>query len=70
MERFYIYDCNGRIVGNPKGYRTIKGAIREQDRKGSPAWRAIWASYDARENKSDTLVSSVTSAALYMGPRP
>jgi hypothetical protein len=70
MERFYIYDCNGRIVGNPKGYRTIKGAIREQDRKGSPAWRAIWASYDARENKSDTLVSSIAAPDEYMRPRP
>lgn len=68
MERFYIYDCNGRIVGNPKGYRTIKGAIREQDRKGSPAWRAIWASYDAQENKKSTLIASVTSSEIYRGP--
>jgi len=47
---FFIFDCNGRVVGNPKGYRTIRGAIREKERKGSPAWRAIWAAHDERKN--------------------
>jgi hypothetical protein len=23
---FFIFDCNGDIVGNPKGYKTHKGA--------------------------------------------
>lgn len=61
MDRFYIRDCNGDIVGNPKGYRTMRGAMREHDRKGSPAHRAIWAAYWARKEKdpSFTLISSV-----------
>lgn len=45
---FYIFDCNGRIVGNPKGYRDIRQATKQQNMKGSPAYRAIWQAYDAR----------------------
>lgn len=26
---FFIFDCNNNIVGNPKGYRTHKGASRQ-----------------------------------------
>lgn len=26
---FFIFDCNGDIVGNPKGYKTHKGAQRQ-----------------------------------------
>ena len=46
IERFFILDCNEKIVGNPLGYATIRGAIREEKRKGSPAYRAIWAAFD------------------------
>jgi hypothetical protein len=61
MERFFIYDCEGRIVGNPKGYRTMRGAIQQQDRKNSPAWRAIWAAFDSRQDKNSALISRVTT---------
>ena len=26
---YFIYDCNGQIVGNPKGYKTHTGAQRQ-----------------------------------------
>jgi hypothetical protein len=26
VNMFFIFDCNGDIVGNPKGYKTHKGA--------------------------------------------
>jgi hypothetical protein len=60
-ERFFIFDCNGDIVGNPKGYRTIRGAIREKERRNSPANRAIWAAYDAKkkEDFNHTLIATV-----------
>ena len=48
---FYIRDCNNRIVGNPRGYRTIRGALAQQNRVGSPAFNAIWDAYYARENE-------------------
>lgn len=28
MNKFFILNCNGDIVGNKKGYATIKGASR------------------------------------------
>ena len=48
MDRFFILNCEGHIVGNPQGYATIRGAIRESERKGSPAFRAIWQSFDSK----------------------
>lgn len=27
-QNFFIFDCQGTIVGNPKGYATIRGAER------------------------------------------
>lgn len=46
--RFFIRDCNDTIVGNPAGYATMRGAARQQDNPRAPAYRAIWAAYDAR----------------------
>lgn len=39
--RVYIKDCNGEIIGNPKGYRTMKGATRE-------AWGRHYAAINAK----------------------
>ena len=64
-ERFFIFDCNDRIVGNPKGYRTIRGAVRQQNLAGSPAYRAIWAAYD--ERKKQNPMHSFVSAVRAMG---
>ena len=66
-EPFFIFDCNGRIVGNPKGYRTIKGAIQQQDRKGSPAWRAIWKAFEEKkiQDPAHTLISSIHRPGVY-----
>lgn len=30
---YYIFDCNGDIVGNPKGYHTFKGANKQANGK-------------------------------------
>ena len=43
MNKYLITDCNACIVGNPKGYRTFKGAEQQANREGS---RAIWASFN------------------------
>ena len=45
---FFIRDCNETIVGNPKGYRTMRGALIQQNKPGSPAYKAIWAAYEER----------------------
>lgn len=58
---YFILDCFGNIVGNPKGYRTIKGANREQNRRGSKAFNAIWpAFYEARKaNPEHKLIARI-----------
>ncbi|WVS24603.1 hypothetical protein PSPHG_CDS_0122 [Pseudomonas phage Psxphi15] len=33
MERYFIYDALGRKQGNPKGYKTYKGAQTQVDNK-------------------------------------
>lgn len=63
--RYYIYDCNGNIVGNPKGYRTFKGANQQQNQKGSPAYRAIWDTYyqaKQADPSAPAFVSSIKQA--------
>lgn len=46
---FFIRDCNENIVGNPKGYRTMRGADAQAYNPRKPAGRAIRAAYEARE---------------------
>lgn len=54
MSNFFIFDCNDNIVGNPKGYATIKGAIIQQNKAGSAAYNAIWNAYDKRWSSGST----------------
>lgn len=36
---YYIYDCNNKIVGNPKGYKTMKAAQSAlHNRKNKVYW--------------------------------
>ena len=49
---FFIRDCNENIVGNPKGYATMRGA-EAQTSPRKPTARAIWTAYDARELSYD-----------------
>lgn len=53
VSMFYLYDCQNRIVGNPKGYRTIIGAEREARKKGSKAYQQIWSAFYAHEHPTD-----------------
>ena len=45
---FFIRDCNENIVGNPKGYATMRGA-QAQTSPRKPAGRAIRDAFDARD---------------------
>ena len=59
---YFIYDCNGNIVGNPKGYRTYNGAERQQNSKKSIAYKAIWDAYYLKAPNpanNDRLVCSI-----------
>ena len=61
---FYIFDTNKNIVGNIKGYRTIKGAIREAENNKSKAHKAICQAFEVAKNsdkRQHRLVYSVGS---------
>lgn len=45
---YFIYDCTGAIVGNPKGYHTFKGANRQANGK-TKLMGQLWRKY--LENK-------------------
>ena len=53
-DNFFIFDCNGDIVGNPNGYKTMSAALSQQNRPGSAAYKAIWAAFDARTAAGST----------------
>jgi len=54
MSNFFIFDCNDNIVGNPKGYPTIKGAIIQENKSGSKAYNAIAKAYSERKALGST----------------
>lgn len=54
MHRFYIFDCYGQTVGNPKGYRTHKGAERQASMKTSKAYGQIWRAYWSKQDTDPT----------------
>ena len=43
---YYIFDCTGIIVGNPKGYRTNKGASIQANSWRSSTYKAIWNAFE------------------------
>lgn len=57
---YFIFDCFGNIVGNPRGYRTYKGARIQANTPNSTARKAILDSY-AKQTLRDgnNLVSQI-----------
>ena len=60
---FYILDCNSKLVGNPKGYRTMRGAIIQADSRKSKVHKELWYTHDNWFLKDPNLylVYSITS---------
>lgn len=60
-DNFFIFDCEGNIVGNPKGYRTMKGAQRQQNSHNSKVYRQLWGAYENRTGAAleSNLVSKI-----------
>lgn len=40
--KYFIYDCHGHIVGNPKGYATFRGASRIESGRNSEVRALLW----------------------------
>jgi outer membrane lipopolysaccharide assembly protein LptE/RlpB len=58
MARYFITDCNGKLAGNVKGYRTFRGA--EQQANGKTKLRdVLWDTFYAREDKANNLVCAI-----------
>lgn len=55
--RFFIRDCENRIIGNPKGYATWHGAHREANH--GKANRQAWANYVVRQNRDNRILWSI-----------
>ena len=36
--KYYIFDCYGQLIGNPKGYRTFRGAAIQEKRLYPLCW--------------------------------
>ena len=49
---FVILDCNDQIVGNAKGYRTLRGANAQVNNRGSKIKNLLWARYTEKEHSS------------------
>lgn len=49
--RYFIRDCEGRIIGNPKGYDTYKGASRQANhgKANRQAWNAYAVRFDPKK---------------------
>ena len=60
--RFFIFDCHGQIVGNPKGYRTHKGASRQAHTRSLQD--LIWQRFYNRTDKSTTRVWEIYSLGV------
>lgn len=43
---FFIYNCFGGIVGNPKGYRTMRGAKAQADSVRTKVGKALLFAHD------------------------
>lgn len=58
---FFIYDCNDNVIGNPKGYRTMRGAKQQVYSSRTKIHRQIWDAYYAKKatGSDDRGVSSI-----------
>ena len=66
--RYYIFDCNGKMIGNPFGYKTHSTAEAQTERKGYTVHQAIWRAFSqARaKNPNQTLVHSIKAGGMLL----
>ena len=44
-DRYYIFDCNGKMVGSPAGYKTVGAATTQTNRKNASIYIQIWRAF-------------------------
>ena len=60
---YYIIDCNRKLAGNPKGYRTHRGA-EHQCNANTRIRTELWNKFYQREDKSIRTVYRIVGEAL------
>ena len=61
---FYIFDCNGSLVGNPDGYSRYSDVSRVVHNKRTRIHKHIWNTFENRPNKSNNLVWETAKLSL------
>lgn len=56
VSRYYIFDCNNDLVGNPDGYLTYSRAAAVVNRKGYSLDCLIWQRFYKKVKTSPTSV--------------
>jgi hypothetical protein len=59
--RYFIFDCQLNPVGNPKGYRTHRGAMQQASAKNSKLKYKLWQALEncRKEYPSHSLVYKI-----------
>jgi hypothetical protein len=60
---YFIYNCHGHTVGNPKGYKTFRGAAWVEKRHKGALWKTY---FDYRDKGGmDNTVSWIKQGAYH-----
>jgi hypothetical protein len=62
--RYVLRDCQGKVIGNPKGYAKASHANAVMARSKGSAARAAWTAYHLRQDTSKPLVWSLKLEAV------
>jgi hypothetical protein len=65
-DNYYIFDCNGQMLGNPSGYKTHSAASAQTNRKDATVYIRIWRAFRTAKalNPSFNLVCSIKQGAV------
>jgi hypothetical protein len=65
-KRFYIFDCNNKMLGNPFGYKTHGAAQAQTSRRGGTVRSYIWHAFNKGKlaDPDCTLVYSIKIGEL------
>lgn len=50
--RYFLFDCQLNPVGNPKGYRTHRGAMQQAEARNSKVKPLLWQAFHAWRDKN------------------
>lgn len=62
---YFIYDCNGQVCGNSKGYATYKGAEAQANSTRRPAGRHIWQAFNLKSDLDDKAGVPASGRLIY-----